>query len=79
MFVYDSDQVSGYPSNTMAANVSIDTTARELKSIDGMKLDDFRTHNINMLFGKVNALSYGTHMFKLPTLFDIMDEIDKQK
>ena len=30
MFVADSDQSSGYPSATLAANVSKDTTMREL-------------------------------------------------
>jgi len=70
-------QVSGYPSNTQAANVSIDTTSKELKSIDGIPLDVFRYQNINLLFGKVNALEYGNKMFQLPTLLNIAETLDK--
>ena len=78
MFVADSDQVSGYPSNTQAANVSIDTTAKELKSIDGIGIDTFREQNINMLFGKINSLDYGTEMFNLPTMYEIAKLIEKK-
>lgn len=78
-FCFDADQVSGYPSNTRAANVSLDTTLKELISIEGMSVKDFRTHNINMLFGKVNALSYGTGMLNLPTAFELMKYIDEEK
>jgi len=70
---FDADQCSGYPSNTQAANVSRDTTVRELAGIEGMTIDDFRTNNINLLFGKVNAISYGSEMFNLPNLFELMN------
>jgi len=71
-------QCAGYPSNSRAANVSGDTTINELASIEGMGIEDFRTNNINLLFGKVNSLSYGSEMFKLPTLLDIKKELDKE-
>jgi len=55
------------------------TTLKELKSIDGMKLEEFREHNINMLFGKVNSLSYGSAMFNLPTMFELAEMLDNKK
>jgi len=68
MYTYDSDQVSGYPSDGIAANVSKDTTLKEVKSIEGIPLDIFRIQNINLLFGKVNSVEYATTMFNAPTL-----------
>lgn len=77
LFVYDSDAVSSYPSNTRAANVSAATTLKEIVSIEDKELAEFRLHNINLMFGKVNALSYGGYMFGLPTVYDMMEEVDK--
>jgi len=53
--------------------VSKDTTVRELASIEGIPLDVFRIQNINLMFGKVNAIDYGSTMFNLPTLTELMD------
>jgi len=77
-FVSDSDQVSGYPSNTQAANVSIDTTVKEIKSIGDIPLSEFRLNNINLLFGKVNAIQYAVNMLNMPTINEIMDELEKK-
>lgn len=65
--VYDSDAVSAYPSCTAAANVSRETTVREI--IDILDVDEtaFRRHNINLLQGHVNALEYACEMHNLPT------------
>jgi len=68
MYTFDADQVSGYPSDTVAANASKDTTLKEVKKIDGIPLDKFRIQNINLMFGKVNAVEYATEMFNAPTL-----------
>ena len=37
----------------MAANVSKDTTVREIITIGDIPLDVFRLHNIDLFFGKV--------------------------
>lgn len=66
MFVYDSDAVSAYPSCTAVANVSRETTVRELIDILGINEGVFRKQNINLLQGHVNALEYCNQMFKLP-------------
>ena len=66
--VYDSDQVSGYPNDTIAANVSGDTTSRELLSIEGIDKELFKTENLNCIYGNINAVQYCTTMFRFPEL-----------
>lgn len=66
--VADSDQSSGYPSNTMVCNVSKETTKREIIAIEGFEEIDFKLQNINILSGPVNALEYCQTMFGFPTL-----------
>lgn len=66
LFVYDSDAVSAYPSCVAAANVSKATTLFEVIDILNRKEEVYRSQNINLLQGHVNALEYGTAMFKLP-------------
>ena len=75
-------QVSGYPSNGMAANVSKDTTAREVLSIGDIEKDVFRLQNINLFFGHVNSLEYGSTMLKAPTLYQVvqyLEDLEKEK
>jgi len=67
LMVYDSDAVGAYPSAAMVANVSRETTVRELIDIEGIEEDTFRRHNLNLLQGHVNALEYGNVMHGLPT------------
>ncbi len=74
-FIFDADQVSGYPSNTQSANVSADTTIREIIDIEGSDKEDFKLQNINLIFGKVNAVEYCTSMFEFPTMFEMKEKI----
>lgn len=67
--------VSSYPSDTMAANVSKDTTVKELISIDGVDKEVFRLQNINLFFGNVNSVEYATTMYNLPTLVELEEMI----
>lgn len=69
--VYDADQVSGYPSDGMAANVSKETTVKELISIAGFEKEDFKLENINLMFGPVNSVSYCNNMFNFPKIEDL--------
>jgi len=73
-YVFDADAVSSYPSNTMAANVSRDTTHRELIAIMGYDKNFFKTQNINLIFGKTNAMEYCRNMFNMPSVFDILEK-----
>jgi len=72
-------QVSGYPSDGMAANVSKDTTMRELISIDGIDKDVFMLQNINLFFGAVNNIEYGNTMMGLPSIYDVESILKKKK
>lgn len=73
---YDSDAVSAYPSCTAAGNVSKATCSKEIITIDGVDESVFRRHNLNLLQGHVNALEYGSEMFKLPKPRDILSYFD---
>lgn len=70
--VYDSDQVSGYPNDTIAANVSRDTTSRELLSIEGFTKDIFKVENMNLIYGNVNAVQYCTTLLNFPKIEDLV-------
>ena len=74
-FIFDSDQVSGYPSDTQAGNVSKDTTVREIIDINGIDKDDFKLQNINLMFGIVNNVEYCSTMFNFPTLVELKEKI----
>lgn len=78
-FVYDADQSSGYPSDTLTANVSKDTTMREIVTIGDIDKDDFKLNNINLIFGKVNHVDYVTSMMNFPTLQTLADMVRKEK
>jgi len=73
--VYDSDQVSGYPSDGMAANVSKDTTVREIIDIKGIEKEEYKLQNINLMFGKVNHVEYCETMFNFPSLLELKEKI----
>nr|DAU89556.1 MAG TPA: DNA POLYMERASE [Caudoviricetes sp.] len=67
-YVFDADCVSSYPSDILAANVSKDTTARELLDVEGVYPEVSKLSNINILFGKVNQVTYMSNMCNYPTL-----------
>lgn len=69
--VADADQVSGYPSNGQIANVSKDTTSKELLSVEGIEKDEFKKQNINLFFGAVNHIEYCSTMYNFPTIYNI--------
>jgi len=81
--VLDVDQVSGYPSDGQSANVSKETTTREIVDIDGVDKNDFKNQNMNILFGKVNTIEYTTNMMNFPQLPElnkrVMYLIEKEK
>lgn len=69
--------MSGYPSNTVAANISKDTTARELLSIEGIDKEIFMEENMNCLYGKVNAVTYCINMLNFPSFEELETLIEK--
>lgn len=58
------------------ANVSKDTTRRELMDVEGIEKEDFKRQNINLFFGNVNAVEYCVNMFNFPSLNKLL-EMDK--
>lgn len=76
--VSDSDQTAGYPSNTSAANVSKETTTREVVDILGVPKDVFRIENINLTMGPVSHLQYCQQMLNFPTLSQIEEHIEQE-
>lgn len=67
----DSDIAGAYPSNQCLFNVSRSTTLTELIDIAGVHPSIYRMENLNLLSGKVNAVSYCTRMFNFPLLTDL--------
>lgn len=78
-FVYDVDAVSAYPSCTAVANVSRETTVKEVIDIQGIDETLFRRHNINLLQGHVNALEYASEMHSLPKPQDALKLFEDMK
>lgn len=74
-FVYDSDATSAYPSATEVANLSKVNTKCEIIAIEGIDEEIFRTCNMNMVTGPVNAMEYTIKMFNAPNPFDILDMV----
>ena len=73
--VSDLDVEGAYPNATRAANVSKDTTHRELVKIAGMTKEDFMLHNINLMFSNTNAVEYAQQMFSLPSLYKVIENV----
>jgi len=69
--VYDSDVTSAYPNAGRAANVSKETTYRELIRIDDVEEDVFRMQNLGLIVGPVNMIEYCSVMFNLPNPFEL--------
>jgi hypothetical protein len=72
----DIDIVGAYPSNTIVANVSKETTRKELINIEGIDEETQRKQTINLSGGRVNAVEICSTLFGLPTL-DVMLEAFK--
>jgi hypothetical protein len=69
--VYDSDVTSAYPNAGRAANVSKETTFRELIRIEGVDEEVFRIQNLGLIVGPVNMIEYCNVMFDLPNSFEL--------
>lgn len=65
--------VSSYPSDTVVANVSKDTTIKEIMNIEGIEMDTFKKQNINLFFGSVNSVEYCNVMHNTPTLTEMLE------
>ena len=73
--VSDLDVSSAYPNATRIANVSKDTTHREIIKIGKFTKEEFMIHNINIMYSKTNSLEYCQQMFKMPSLYDLANNL----
>ena len=69
----DLDVAASYPNGECVFNVSKETTARELVSIEGVSEQTRRMQGINLCAGHVNAVEVCVGLFKLPTLDMLLD------
>lgn len=70
--VFDADAVSSYPSDITALNVSKETCARELISVEGIDKETMRKENMNLIMSGSSEPTYCRSMFGLPTYTDLM-------
>lgn len=62
----------------MASNLGQATTVSEILSIDDIEKEFFKDNNMNLLYGPVNDIRYGTEMIGLPTLTQFHEEYEKK-
>ncbi len=74
--IFDLDSISAYPSVGVAANISKQTTMKEIKKIEGMSKEEFMYDNMNLSCGNINSVEYCCNMFNFPTLEDIDKELE---
>lgn len=72
-------QVSGYPSNSQAINISADTMRKEILQIYDLPPLVSKLQNINLVFGKVNAVEYCTTMFDFPKLHELYSILENKE
>ncbi len=75
----DLDIVSSYPSFTVLLNISKATTKKEILKIGDMPKELFKNQNMNLITGRVNAISYCANMFNFPTLSELDKKIQDKK
>jgi len=69
----DLDVSASYPTNEEVANISKETTHRELCSIDGVSLYERKMAGINLSGGQTNAVEVAVTLFGLPDLDQLLD------
>ncbi len=70
-------QVSGYPSDGTAANVSKESTSKELLEVENVPQSVFMLQNINLFFGRVNSVEYCNKMHNFPTAYKLLEDVSR--
>jgi len=73
MYVSDLDVEGAYPTGTIIANISRETTRRELTAIDTVSMAMQRNAGINLTAGVVNCAEIGAEILNLPTYTELLD------
>ena len=66
------------PNGGATLNISKETTVLEIGRVEGIDEYTQRMQGINLsTAGHVNAVDYCINMFKFPTMFELLDEMNK--
>jgi hypothetical protein len=76
--VADLDVTATYPTEQIAANISKETTTKELISIDGIDDRDRRAIGINFSGGSNNAIEICVALYKAPTPNQLLEAFEKE-
>jgi hypothetical protein len=74
--VADLDVSAAYPTNEIVANISQETTWRELGEIDGVTEDVRRAQGINLSGGFSNAVEFSVNMLRVPDFMQLLDAFE---
>jgi hypothetical protein len=71
------DVAASYPNGEAVANISKETTAKEIVKIEGIDEYTQRMMGINLSSGATNAVEICTGLFGLPPLALLLEEFEK--
>lgn len=74
----DLDVSAAYPTNQIVANISKETTRKELLDVQGVEETPKRMCTIGFSAGHVNALSFCTTMLNMPTLDALLEDFQNE-
>ncbi len=72
----DSDQTSGYPSDTVASGLSKATTEAEILRVSGVDKTTMKDNNMNLIYGDVNHVRYCVEMYNYPSMRDLYTAVN---
>lgn len=67
----DTDVSAAYPNNTVALNISKETTSQELLTIEGVDNFTRKKQGMNFTGGHSNAIEIASELFKLPGMLEL--------
>jgi hypothetical protein len=74
----DLDVAGSYPNTGVAANISKETTKKELSSVAGVDENTKRMCTINLSAGHVNAVEICTNLLGMPSLDQMLEAFNKE-
>lgn len=77
--VADLDVKSSYPNNGASENISRSTCVAEVCSFDVVDEFTARMQGLGYLSGPTNSVEFCTHMYKLPSIEQVLDAFDTQR
>ena len=78
-YIGDLDISSSYPNGQCVANISKETTKKEMCRVQGVDEHTQRMQSINLSGAHTNAVEFCTTMLKFPQLPDLLDHFELQE